>query len=334
MKAYCSDVKTTGAITGRTSGLITTLSNPKDYKLGSDIKALLQNTQGTDYRIVSFDVSGEEITIVAAYQAYQYCKVNGLKPHSLCCPGAEAAFLGRADNGTDFHTVAAKDVGIERRHSKTLSFSMIYGAGLVSSANLLRPLMLNVSETDLQAKVKKYQVFLKGTKVRGQFRDGLFSEFFNYAQELINKDYPELPFQKQKITNTLRPKYCGTDYYTSRVNWTVQGTGSAILDKLGYEIDLKILDSELDAWFSSSVHDQLTYICHKDQTKDLANYIRLAYAKTWKAFFRSLGLEAPDEVCRNIQITEDFIDRKEPNSAHNTLSTPDSIRNIANGLYI
>ena len=124
-KIFPTDVVTTGAITGRTSGLQVTLANPKPNKIGTEIKALMQSTRGSDNRLVSFDFSGQEMTIIAAYNAVEYCNRNWIPLEALSNEGSKAVFLGSSKNGTDFHTVAAKDVGIKRDHSKILKLQSI-----------------------------------------------------------------------------------------------------------------------------------------------------------------------------------------------------------------
>lgn len=335
-KAFPTDLTTTGAITGRTSGLQVTLANPKPGKIGTEIKALMQSTRGSSNKLVSFDFSGQELTIIAAYNAVEYCKRNWITLDALSNEGSRAVFLGSAKNGTDFHTVAAKDVGIKRDHSKILSFSLLYGAGKASCCNLLRPLIPGINEVELTTKVVSYIKYLKGDRVNGKFSGGMFSDFFNYADRLIQKDQPRLPFGGQAITNTLIPANSNKDYYTSKMNWSVQASGSALLDYLGASIDSEIFRNgfEEQMFFQFSVHDQLSYICNKDYEVELANIIRECYAKTWEKFFKSLDLTCPVEVQKNIIITSDTIDRKEPNTRFPTNSAPKWLLNIENGFVI
>jgi DNA polymerase gamma 1 len=335
-KAIPADVVTTGAITGRTSGLQVTLANPKPRKIGTEIKSLMQSTRGSNNHVVSFDFSGQEMTIVAAYNAVEHCNRNWLPLEALSNEGSKAVFLGRAKDGTDFHTVAANDVGIERNHSKTLSFSLLYGAGKASCCNLLRPLIPGISESELNTKVVSYIKYLKGDKIRGKFYGGMFSDFFNYADSLIKEDQPKLPFGGQAITNTLTPTNSSNDYYTSKMNWSVQASGSALLDYLGTLIDTEIFRNGFEdlMWFQFSVHDQLSYVCDENYEVELADIIRDCYAKTWRNFFKALGLTCPIEVQQNIIITSDTIDRKEPDSQFPTSSAPEWLMNIENGHVI
>lgn len=335
-KAFPTDVVTTGAITGRTSGLQVTLANPKPGKIGTEIKALMQSTRGTNNRLVSFDFSGQEMCIIAAYNAVEYCNRNWISLEALSNEGSKAVFLGSAKNSTDFHTVAAKDVGIKRDHSKILSFSLLYGAGKASCCNLLRPLIPGITEVELTTKVVSYIKYLKGDRIQGKFSGGMFSDFFNYADRLIREDQPRLPFGGQAITNTLTPANSSKDYYTSKMNWSVQASGSALLDYLGASIDSEIFRSGYEnyMWFQFSVHDQLSYMCDKDYEVELADIIRGCYAKTWREFFKELGLTCPIEVQKNIVITSDTIDRKEPDTQFPTSSAPEWLRNIGNGFVI
>lgn len=245
------------------AGMMVTLANPKVNKmnkLGTEIKALLQNTYKSDYKLCSFDVAQEELVIAAVYNSAEYCRFEQIIPDALATEAGKFVLLGSSANGTDAHTMLAKRFNISRGDSKTLGLSILYGSGLASCCNLLRPTLgIKYNEKQLKELVNDYIKYFKGTKARGDYLyvNGLFSHFFNYAQWLISQPTPRLQFGNQAITNTLRPEWCGNDYYTSRMNWTVQSTGSYILDCLGYEIDKGIFDSGLEdfIWYQFSVHD-------------------------------------------------------------------------------
>jgi hypothetical protein len=324
------------------SGMMLTLANPKPDRLdrlGTEIKALLQNTENSEYKLCSFDVSQEELVIIAAYNSAEYCRFEDIKPDALATEGAQFVLLGSSKDKTDAHSKLAQRFNISRGDSKTLGLSLAYGSGLVSCCNLLRPSLGNkYSEKELKILVSDYIKYFKGTRARGDYlwQGGIFSHFFNYAQWLIQQPVPRLPFGGQAITNTLRPEHCGRDYHTSRMNWTVQGTGSYILDCLIYYIDQGIYEAGLEdlCWYQFSVHDMLGYFCHQSATKEWAAITRKAYAKVWKMFFRSLNMECPQQVLLNLELAEDVIDRKEPQTNVRTMSGAEFLNGIKPGVNL
>jgi hypothetical protein len=168
-----------------------TLANPKASKmakLGTEIKGALQNTQGSEFKLCSFDVAQEELVIIAVYNSAEYCRFEQIEPDALATEAGKFVLLGSSAAGTDAHTMLAKRFDISRGDSKTLGLSLAYGSGQVSCCNLLRP-TLGVKYNDKQLKdlVNEYIRYFKGTKARGDYlyQGGLFSHFFNYAQWLI-----------------------------------------------------------------------------------------------------------------------------------------------------
>lgn len=342
MRSIPGDTVSIGAVTGRMAGMMLTLANPKAHqlnRLGTEIKALLQNTENSEYKLCSFDVAAQELVIIAAYNSAEYCRFEGINPDALATEGARFVLLGSSKNKTDAHSKLAERFGITRSNSKTLGLAMCYGSGVQSSLNLLRPsLGGKYSEKELKTLVEEYYKYSKGTRARGDYlwQGGIFSHFFNYAQWLIQQPVPRLPFGGQAITNTLRPEHCGSDYHTSRMNWTVQATGSYILDCLGYYIDQGIYEAGLEdlCWYQFSVHDQLSYICHETCTEDWASITRAAYTKVWRMFFNSLDMICPQQVLDNLELSLDIIDRKEPTTNICTESGAPFLSHIKPGIIL
>lgn len=334
-----SDLVSTGAITGRMAGMTVTLANPKASKmakLGTEIKGALQNTQSSEFKVCSFDVAQEELVIIAVYNSAEYCRFEEIEPEALATEAGRFVLLGSSAAGTDAHSMLAKRFNISRADSKTLGLSLAYGSGQVSCCNLLRP-TLGAKYNDKQLKdlVNEYIRYFKGTKARGDYlyTGGLFSHFFNYAQWLIAQSTPRLQFGNQAITNTLRPENCGSDYFTSRMNWGVQATGSYILDYLGYEIDKGIFEAGLETfiWYQFSVHDQLSYMCHESCVAEWAEITRKAYKTVWTKFFASFRMTCPQQVFDNLELTCDVVDRKAINTSLCTASGSPYFQNLENG---
>lgn len=328
MRILCSDLVPTGAITGRMAGMTVTLANPKASKmakLGTEIKGALQNTQGSEFKVCSFDFPSQELIFAAVYNSAEYCRFENIKPDPLATEAGKFVLLGNSAQGTDAHSKLAKQFEISRGDSKTLGLSCLYSAGITSCCNLLRPTLgAKYNDKQLKELVTSYIKYFKGTKARGDYlyTGGLFSHFFNYVQWLINQPEPRLQMGNQAITNTLRPQHCGSDYFTSRSNWPVQGMGSAMLDLVGYEIDKGIFEAGLEnfIWYQLSCHDEIVYTCHNSCTDVWAEITRKAYKIGWTKFFASFRMTCPKEVINNIDLACDTVYRKAINTNLSTAS--------------
>lgn len=337
--SLASDCNTTGAVTNRMSGLLLTLANPKSQqlnRLGTEIKALLQNTDNSEYKLCSFDYPSQELIFAAVYNSAEYCRFEDITPDPLATEAGKFVLLGNSAEGTDAHSQLAKQFSITRGDSKTLGLSTLYSAGVTSCCNLLRPTLgSKYNDKELKTLVQNYHKYFKGTKARGDYlySGGLFSHFFNYVQWLISQPIPRLHFNNQAITNTLRPQNCGTDFFTSRANWPVQGMGSAILDATGYEIDKLIFESGLEdfIWYSFSCHDALSYQVHNSAVKQWIDITKCAYKTVWIKFFKSFNMICPPEVINNLELNIDIIDRKAVNSNVLTASGKQFLSHIPNG---
>jgi hypothetical protein len=221
----------------------------------------------------------------------------------------------------------------------TITGNCLYSAGITSCCNLLRPTLgLKYNDKELKTLVTDYIRHFKGTKARGDYlyQGGLFSHFFNYISWLISQPVPRLQFGGQAITNTLRPEWCGNDYFTSRANWPVQGMGAYLLDCMGYEIDKQVFEAGLEdfIWYQFSCHDQLSYMCHESAVAEWASITRKAYKTVWSNFFKSFRMTCPQEVFDNLELTSDVVDRKSVDTNLCTASGKSYFTGLPNGLIV
>jgi DNA polymerase gamma 1 len=257
-----SDVQVYGTITGRTSGMITTLPNSKANqanKIGTTIKNHV-HWAPDDMDFVSFDFSGLELVIAAAFNSLEYCNREGLALDPMATKSAELIFLGESSKGTDVHTVVAKQVGIPRNTTKTAEYSTLYGSGLNGLKSTVRPELPDLTEKDLHTKCSDFMQYFKGDKIKytQYYKDGLFSHFFNWANDLIAEPVPRLPFLGTAITQALRPEAVGKDYRTSRLNWCVQASGGELHDTVLVLVKRKCKAAGFmpqDYRFYGSIHD-------------------------------------------------------------------------------
>lgn len=291
-----SDVVSFGTITGRTSGLITTVPNAsqsKLRKLGATIKYRL-NSAPEGYVFVGFDFSGLEAVIAAAYE----WKHSGVSLKD--CPAAQRVFFGKSEDQTDVHSIFAKELSIPRATAKTLFYASAYGSGVPGLTSLLR--VQRPAASDNEQVATEFLSKFKGQKIRGTryFENGLFSNQNNFCVDLITQPQPTLPFLGTQITTALWPSAVGSDYWTGRMNWTIQASGGEIHDWVLVKITEQV--QPLGSRFYVSCHDDLRWLVPEESAELVAEVCRKKHAEVWKEFFTSLGLEAPTEVRTNVEI--------------------------------
>jgi hypothetical protein len=127
MRLIPSDVLPFGTLTGRTSGLITTLPNPKAkqlQKIGTTVKNHV-HCAPPGYKFCNFDFSALELVIAAAFNSLEYCQREGLTLEPDSTDAAKLVFTGQSALQTDVHTVVAKQVGVPRPTVKTLEYACL-----------------------------------------------------------------------------------------------------------------------------------------------------------------------------------------------------------------
>jgi DNA polymerase gamma 1 len=314
-----SDVQYVGTLTGRTSGLVTTLPNPSDKKLrkiGATVKNHVHFAP-PGLKVVGFDFTALEMAISSAYAAKEYCARNGLMLDPLALEINKLVFLGESTKGTDIHSVVAKQVGVPRRVAKTYGFATLYGSSLKGLESVARPELPSYTPEQLTQASKEFLLYFKGTRIRGTnyWADGLFSHFFNYTFNLISQSVPRLPFLGTAITTALRPEAVGKDYLTGRMNWAVQASAGEMHDMMLILVNRAATAAGFkptEFRFYCSIHDQLDWLVAESRAKEFGAIIKECHAKCWTMFFQALGFEdAPEIVKTNIVVNIDYCSRKE-----------------------
>lgn len=307
-----TDVVSFGTITGRTSGMVTTLPNAKASKLaklGYTVKYQLHHAP-VGYTFVGFDFSALELVIAAAINSAEFCQLSKIKYDPFATEAGERIFRGSSADGTDIHTVIAKEVGISRDTSKIFSYSTLYGSGIAGLSNLYRVERPDLSDSEITNTAKSFLNYFKGGRVSGTkfFSGGIFSHQHNYGVRRVSERNPTLPFLGTHITSALTPVAVGDDYMPSRLNWVIQGSAGELHDYCLVKIHNRL---PIGGRFYLSIHDDLRFMVKTgdaEYTKELCHSV---HAKAWHAFFKSLGFEnAPIEVANNVEVDIDNICRK------------------------
>lgn len=312
MNLVPADVVAYGTITGRTTGLITTIPNPKNSrKIGTMIKEFL-NSAPEGFTYVGFDFSALELVIAAAMQSARFCRDRDLKLDPMATEAGRRIFTGNSDLNTDIHSVIAAEIGVARSVSKTLSYSTMYGAGKNGLVSLLRVAIPGKSEKELTEIATAFLLYFKGEKSKGTryYAGGLFSEYLNEVQDIIFSRRPTLPFLESQISSALWPQAVGQDYMPGRGNFPCQAGGSEILDWTLVNI-VTLLPKH--SRFVLSCHDDMRFLTPIDSAGIVVELCKKVHSEVWHSFFQSLGFEnAPETVRNNIIVDVDAFWRKEP----------------------
>jgi len=127
-----------------------------------------------------------------------------------------------------------KKIKANRDCAKGSNYSILYGGGAYATSGPWQKEFPELSKSNL---MKKTNLALKGKKgIRCKesdtFINGTDSSAFNYMENIaLNQEVPSLPALGTKISTALRPSVLDgkKDFYTGRLNWTIQASGSEFL---------------------------------------------------------------------------------------------------------
>lgn len=266
-----------------------TASNAKLNRIGSELKSMVQAPKG--YKIVGADVDSEELWISSVIGDSQF----GF--HGATALGW-MTLQGSKSEGTDLHSKTANILGISRDKAKIFNYARIYGAGVKYATSLLMQYNQGMElEAARQRAVDLYSS-TKGEKehsVRNPFKrtfwhGGSESYMFNALEDIALSKDPRTPILGCSITDALKPKYTGTQFLTSRINWVVQSSGVDYLHLLIVSMAHLIERYQIDARFMLSVHDEVRYLTSERDQHRTALALQVANIWTRALFSYKLGI--------------------------------------------
>lgn len=306
-----------------------TASNAKLNRIGSELKSMVQAPEG--YKIVGADVDSEELWISSVIGDAQF----GF--HGATALGW-MTLQGSKSEGTDLHSKTASILGISRDKAKIFNYARIYGAGVKYATSLL--MQYNQGMELEAAKVRAAELYssTKGEKehsVKNPFKrsfwhGGTESYMFNALEDIALCKEPRTPVLGCAITDALKPKYTGTQFLTSRINWVVQSSGVDYLHLLIVSMEHLIERYNIDARFMLSVHDEVRYLTSEKDQHRTALALQVANVWTRALFSYKLGIhDLPQCVAFFSAVDIDHVLRKEPNM---TCVTPSHEEKISEGV--
>ncbi len=223
-KVYAS-FNQSGTTSGRFSSSGPNLQNvPNEDKLG--IRECVVASKG--YKLISLDYSGVEMRLAAHFSG-------------------EEKLITAFNSGLDIHSQVAKEVGCSRSKAKTLSYALLYGAGVKTIAK-------HMDTTPKKAAKYMENFFEKYPKIK---------EFIvKSKKQAYNNGYVEsFMFRKRH----LNPKFEFLDEYQkagelrSMVNAIVQSSGADIL-KAAMIMSYKEIQ-KYNATIIAVIHDEILLTC-------------------------------------------------------------------------
>jgi DNA polymerase gamma 1 len=140
---------------------------------------------------------------------------------------------------------------------------------------------------------------------------------------IANANCPVNPLSKTKMSTAFRPEVVDTDFWTTRSNWCIQSTGSAMLHAFITAMEWLCQSEGVDAKYCMAVHDSVLYMCPEDQALRVARLFQVAHVWCWAWLRYNFGIyEMPVANAWLSSIEIDRIFRKSATSSTVTISQP------------
>lgn len=272
-----------GTLTRRGIGLFTLLPHPRKDAAGSEISELFV----AKHMFVGSDYDAQEIRIAGAIEDAD-SKYSG---------GEE---FGRCALVDDFHTITAKAAKLidsngrsARFQAKAVNFSTLYGAGVVSNAQLYYKSMEGtVSFKESLEFAQQHYQGTKGQKLRGQWGGGILSNVCNLLDRRAQVPAVETIIFKHKIADASSYRYAPRDWYTTRTNYSIQGTGQDLVDMA--ILVVRMLTTLNPKWqgvkynLAAIVHDEVLF--DTPDTEAMPTLLQLGHLLAKCAMYRALKI--------------------------------------------
>ena len=307
-----------------------TASNVVNDRLGSELKSMIQCSEG--YHYVGADVDSQELWIASLFGDSHFSKIHGSTGIGWM------TLKGNRANGTDMHSKTAASINISRDEAKVLNYARIYGSGQSFASRFLIQSNPELSQNDAKEKAKKIFTETKGRRratkleneesndllmTRREWMGGTESQMFNKLEQIAESEEPRTPVLGCRISRCLEPRIVGENYMTSRVNWVVQSSAVDFLHIMLVSMKWLLEEMEINGRFSISIHDELRYIVKSEHRYKAALALQLSNLLTRSLFSLKLDLnDLPLSVAFFSRVDIDKCLRKEVDIDSKTPSNP------------
>lgn len=275
-------------------------------KPGAELK--YKTTPQNGYKIINFDFSQQELNVLAAY-GDSYYGVSGATALG------NGTLVGNKKDKSDVASKIGQLAGVSRQEGKMGMYATCYGAGAKKLHNTLRmPLQ----------KAYDLQKSFKGSSNKGSryYFGGIASESFNKMTDIISQRQPKLPMLGTWMQPALTPKVWGKTGAPGQLNFTVQASGTSILQATCVATTWLIKQFGIDARFIFSLHDELVFHCRSEDSEVLMYLIEIAHVWVWAFLHYKLKIYDLPIARAFVPINRDIVWRKEAYGDESNTETP------------
>lgn len=258
----------------------------KPGKVGSNPRALVKAPDG--YKLVGGDYDSQEALLAAEIGDWDLVTgsvgYRGSSAFSISCHAGDKAAK------TTIHWLLALSAGIDYTLAKNINYGVLYGLSLLGIINYF--LMANKSMTELEAKQRGQHTLntMKGVYDRqtGFYSQGSASATFNNLTRLVLSHEPRGLLSHQLMSKPLA--MAKGDYHTTKQNWFIQESGSAMRDRLVVYVWYLMLKFGITGRLCMTVHDEAWWMVAEDQAQLMAYILQVAhlYINAWKTLALNL----------------------------------------------
>ncbi|MFZ9244483.1 MAG: DNA polymerase, partial [Burkholderiaceae bacterium] len=311
----CPNILVHGTVTRRTvENLLVVMCSTKSWRIGTELKSRFAAPDG--WKIVMADFDAQEMSIASIYADRWEGNFVGASPMSY------TVLSGAKENGSDSHTALARAIfkdeykgvtweggkilhegsaldpdkkmllGSCRDVAKIVNFSVLYGAGVRTTANSIKRSFPDKSPGELNKFARQALAAKKGIKnEEGYFEGGSDSGAFNTMVKLgLKSKVPTLPALGTRISNALRPAVVGEDFATGRMNFTIQSAGAEMLGIILTATHWLMDEFKVQGQFAVSIHDELSWMVPEKSAKLFAGLFQIAHVISWARFHAGCGV--------------------------------------------
>jgi DNA polymerase gamma 1 len=195
-----------------------TASNAKEDRVGSELKSVVEAPPG--YCLVGADVDSQELWIASLLGDAHFIGIHG------CTAMGWMTLQGNKADGTDLHSVTAKNVGINRNHAKILNYGRIYGAGKPFAILLLQQFNPSLSHEEAEEKAMVLYQSTKGSRKYTLNKRGKY-----LAKEMGMDILDDTCVSQEDLKKIAQNSYCAMSSLMSERRWD-GGSESFTFNKL------------------------------------------------------------------------------------------------------
>lgn len=312
---WLPEIVPSGTVTGRPTGaLAVVMANPDDKgefyqtdlprldgtvltmekaaqassRAGSEMKSWFCVADG--HTKVNADYSGQESEIFAALidAITRWCGLNVFS----CLVHA-----GNSDLGTDIHTFVAKYLSgacgqtFPRSLAKNANFANQFLCGKERLATMIF-ISLKGAMTEEQCMniAVKFQEFTRGRQEWGKYYDGIASLGFNRIKELAKKPNQKCLLTGRTISDPLNAYYCDSEM-TTRVNFSIQGTGQGLIDICSIVTRYMATKFEIPYNYCFLIHDDYAIDTLDEFSNTMAYFMQIGHLFSKALLYHKFGAE-------------------------------------------